>query len=299
VLHGAVEELVTHRELRNKYETNRDIKVWSFYFLLKAFTTANKIQNWRRQLQVILPFVQMSEKTFYNYLKKLTAAGLCTLDDQDIYPVSWQNAAKVLDIVYCGTYTIEFNPIKHGKKQAFQYLIRREEIAINQKSQQGGLMHGIDENPQWKNDMVTHMVKAGADGQRLQSDSSYFQQQLLNLQMMLFRSGSAIFPIAMKHRADINRSVNCIQKYHCYKSPQSVSYMKRRMAELGIIKVEKICVESKKRARLYVPDGDSQREGYKWNALHKSTLWFLTDQIHFTNETSSKNTGQNSALNAA
>ena len=49
ILRGEPAALVSLRHLRTTYETNRDIKYWATWFLLKALTTTSYIQHWTSQ----------------------------------------------------------------------------------------------------------------------------------------------------------------------------------------------------------------------------------------------------------
>jgi hypothetical protein len=234
ILKGAAEELVSHRELRKKYETNQDIRIWSAFFLLKAMTTAPFIKNWRNQSDLILTWLQMEEKTFYWILKKLKKLNLAMVDDHyGIHLAGWEQAAHILNIVYTGTTIIQFNPYKYAGKQTFQYILRGEEIQANQKDQRTALMNRIDKNPPLKDILFLLMVRTGADEKRLKTDRVYFQERLLQTQQHLFKEGSELIAEAFMVRADLNRGVKKIAEHHHYKAPTSVSYMKRRMARLG------------------------------------------------------------------
>lgn len=300
VLIGAAEELVRHRELRTKYETNRSIRTWSTWFLLKALTSSGKIQKWRSQREYLFHWLQLNENTFYARLHEMKALGLVTIDDhENIHLVSYEKAAEVLNIAYTGLVRLEYNPEKYAGKQAFQYILRAEEFRYQQSRQLNALLYHLDKNPLLKNDLHSLLIKYGADGQQLLKDGSYFQERLLKLQMLLFKEGSDILQYVLTHRADINRGVNRIKENHSYKTKQSVSYLKRRMLKLNVILIEKKKVESVERSRLYVPDGDKKRDGYKYCRKSKNTVWFLTDQIQFAYAVSTKRTGEEKKRKAA
>jgi hypothetical protein len=285
VLAGAAEALVSERQLRNTYETNREIKYWSTFFLLRSMTTANKIQNWRGQKSLLLQWVQMSETTFYRHLVELQNKGLITVGhNYDITLVSKQDAAKILGIGYSGTHSIPYNPITYAGKQVFQYFLRAEEIRHQLERQLYGLLYHLDKNPLLRNDLFLLLERHGANRERLLQDDKYIQERLLKLQMQCFRHGSDILDYIFSRRADINRSVKRIQKHHSYKGLSSVSYMKRRMADLQIISVRKEAVESLKRARIYMPGEGGRIDAYKWVGRKKTTTWFLCDQLELKYE---------------
>jgi hypothetical protein len=295
VIIGAEEELVQKRELRNTYHTNRDIKSWACWFLLKALTKSGKIQQWTKQEEHLLHYTQMNLKTFYTRLHEMTTLQLITIEDSDIHLISYEKAAELLDITYYGTKLVEYDPEKQKGKQVFQYLIRGEEFKAAKERQFDGMHFKLDKNPPLKNTLHVLLVKAGADDQRLYKDRHYFQERLLNLQQQLFKEGSDIQDQVFERRADINRSVASIQKAHSYKAKQSVCYIKHRMLELGLIIIEKKRVESNVRARIIIRDGDTRRDGYKYNTRTKKTIWFLCDQISFTYETKQAMRGKKAA----
>lgn len=282
-------DLSSCRELRNKYQTNREIKLWSIYFLLKRIAPgSSQIQKWRSQREVILPFLQIGEKQFYWYLSQLSKKGLATVDKKhNINLVSYNKAAEIQGYLAAHTYNIPYNPLKKDVKQEFQYLLRAEELRENQDTQLNALTYNLDKNPILKNDLHLLLIQHGADGHQLCNNEWYMQQRLLLLQMQLFKEGSNILQHVFTHRADINRSVTGTKKAHNYKSIQSVTYLKRKLEKQGIIHIEKKKAVSKTRSRIYVPDATAKkgkRDGYKYNRMLNYTVWFLTDQIQFMYE---------------
>jgi hypothetical protein len=293
VLTGAAEVLVSHRELRTTYHTNRSIKTWSTWFLLKALTTSGKIQKWRSQKTFLFHWLQLNERTFYRRLEELTDLQLLSVDDEEnIHLASYQKAADVLEIHYTTLTHIQYNPDEQKGKQIFRYLLTAEEFRFQKNRQLNALLYKLDKNPLLKNDLYFLLVKYGADGQQLQNSAAYYQERLLKLQMQLFKEGSDILQYVLTHRADINRGGNRIKENHNYKSTQSVTYLKKVMAKLNIITITKKKVDSANRARIYIPDGDKKRDGYKYCKRTKQTVWFLTDQISFAYEAFTKKTGE-------
>lgn len=299
---GLPEALVMRRELRNTYETNRDIKTVSAWLLLKALTQSNQLKAWRKQKDYVLTWLQMSERTFYCYLAEMIRLGLVESVDaaHNIFLVSYEKAAAALDVPYSGQYLVPYNPLSNEGKQTFQYILRAEEFRKEQERQLDALHYHLNNNPTLRNTLHTLLVQRGADAQRLFKDGRYFQERLLQLQLQCFREGSEILDLVFERRADINRGVTSIQKAHSYKAKTSVSYMKKRMWELKIITVDKKKAESEKRSRLYIPDGNgTKRDGYKWVGRTGRTVLFLTDQINFNYATTTaKKQGRRAAQRA-
>ena len=296
VLAGACEVLVSHRETRNRYQTNRSIKTWATYFLLKSLTKSGILRDWTSQKQSILSYCKMTENCFRARLAELQQLRLITLQkNRSIKLTSFETAADILGIPYDGTIKIEYNENLPGK-QIFQYFLRAEEIRSNQHRQLKALWYYAGKQPLLKDALILMLKQQlGSDEKELQKNVTYFQQQLLQLQQNAFKEGSPLLEIIHTFRADINRSVQGMQNHHSYKSKQSVSYMKKVMKKTGIITVHKICIESESRARLYVPatSGTRRRDAYKYIAARKTTAWFLTDQIDFNFNTEQLKAKQN------
>jgi hypothetical protein len=284
ILIGAPVALVSIRELRTHYQTNREIKYWATWFLLKALTTTSKIQYWTSHKAYLLGWLQMNENTFRAHLAWLKDQGLLSVDKTTftLNLGSYEAAADVLGIAYAGTFEVGFDPALHPGKQTFQYLLRTEECEHHKLRQLQALAGKLDHNPAYFKDMLYQLVELGGDQNRLLSDTGYFIRRLLLLQTQLFKEGSELLRYAMLYRADVNRGVRRIRQHHSYRSEQSVSYMKRRMWLLGFAQINKPAIVSQARARFYIPGeepGGRDRDGYKYVKATGRTVWFLTDQI--------------------
>jgi hypothetical protein len=299
ILNGIEDYAVAEREIVNVYQVNRTIKHISDYHLLKAISPGvGIIHDWRKQIELLCTFLGIGKSTLYNRLNKLVDLKLATVDD-NIKLVGFKEAAAIFNIPYQGLQTIQYNPLKNAGKQDFQYILRGAEVHNNQEDQLDALVYKLGKNLSVKNILFVELAKQGADMQRLHKDPHYLAQQLLQLYTRSFKEGTEICSYIIEYRADLNRGVKGIQKNHCYKSAQSVSYMKRRMSELGVVTIEKKRVESKERSRLYIPDGEKRRDGYKYNSITKRTVWFLCDQICFKYESKKQKTQPGKAANAA
>lgn len=283
---GAPEALVGQRQLRNKYQTNREIKYWSTFFLLKALTTSGHIQNWRSQRQFLLSWLQLNEPTFYTHLKALKQRQLLTVDQAfNIHLVSMRDAAKLLGLEFAGVTKLPYNPIKNAGKQVFQYLMMCEEIRSSKTVQTDGLVYNLEKNPPLRNHLLIVLQQRGADEQQLVSNKNYLQERLLNYQMQIFRHGSEILEYIFERRADVNRSIGKIKEHYAYKTSRSVRYLKKKLQKLGLVEIKKISVVSECRSRRYVPDAtkkSGRRDGYKWLKQALQTEWTLCDQITVT-----------------
>jgi hypothetical protein len=290
VLVGAANELCSHRELRTTYCTNRSIKTWAHFFLLKSQTTSGVIQNWIKQKQELLSFCKINEQTFRARCKELIALKLITIHPQshNITLASFTTAAEIMGIEYNGIINIDYDTTAEGT-QIFQYILRCEEIRENKQCQISALHYYAKTNSLLWQHLTLLLTEKGAHAKQLENDAHYFQLQLLALQQVAFRHGSELYKIIMQLRADVNRSVEGIKRAHNYKAAQSVSYMKGRMEAFKIIEVEKKVVYSPKRSHLYIPTSTGQRELTKWLAKRKETAWFLCDNLKPTYKTQKRN----------
>ncbi|MBN8833727.1 MAG: hypothetical protein ABS68_08940 [Niastella sp. SCN 39-18] len=292
VIIGATKVLVSQRELRNKYQTNRDIKTWSCYFLLKSLTTSGLLQNWIRQKQDILEFLQCNEQTFRTRLKDMQRLGLVEiLPGYCLQLTSYKKASSVLGIDYQGTVNIKYDDTVG--KNYFAYLLTADEIRRNQETQRSALIFHLDKNPLLLNLLLQCLVNQGCDERRLVADPVYLQERLLQLQVTTFKEGSAIIDEIMSRRADVNRGVKKIAEDHGYKHPRSVTYLKRVLQKLGICKVVKRFVLSDARCRRYFTQAGVRKDGYMWLKDAKQTRWNLCDQLIINNKNFKKNETEN------
>lgn len=281
VLQGAPELLVSKRQLQKAYYTNDQIKTWATFFLLKALSSSGCIKIWTKQKQFLLEYCKCCENSFRKRLKEMKNIGLVSISSShSLLLISYERASKILGIPFTGLIKIEYDLSQSGQ-QIFQYHLRATEIRSNQLAQVHMLWYYAGKNPLLKNALTKLLIQQGSNLNRLQQEPLFFQQELLKLQKNAFKEGSPLLSIIHSLRADINRSCRKIQEQHNYVSKQSVSYMKRRLMQLQLVSVKKVCVKSKKQSRMYLVDalGNKERELFKWLGKEKVTAWFLCDQI--------------------
>ena len=282
VIAGCCAELVSSRRLVNKYETNRAIKTWAHYFLLKALTSSGIIKTWTKQKAELLEFTKMNENSFRTRLTEMKNLGLCTITKhtKTITLTSYEKAADILGIEYTGKNNIPYKT-DTNENQIFRYQLMGEEIRQNQQDQQTELMRKVNKNPLLKSQLIILMQQEFSVTEKQLRQTSFFQQKLLQLQIETFKHGSALYEITHSLRADINRSVKGMQKAQGAKSASTISYMKKVMAKYGLLKIEKKTIDSDAdvRSRKTLPGG---RDGYKWFKAKKTTAWVLCDQLSFT-----------------
>ncbi len=292
MLAGAAEHLVTLRSKVQVYNINRPLKYWATWFLLKSLTSSGKIHRWNAQKQTLLAFLRLSDGTFRRQLAELKSMGLLQLEragersrDKNIILASYSTAAQVMDIPYKGEVNVPYKPHEYANEtQVFRYLIVASEIQSNQRLQLGELNRKFQKNLSGNATEILLALKAvGADPSAVQSSPEAFQQALLKLQKAAFRDRSELAGVAFSLRADVNRSCSTWASQHGYAHAVSASFLKRKLVKIKAITVQKTCVHSQVRTRLYVPGADgTRRDGYKWFKGPKTTVWLLCDQISVT-----------------
>lgn len=289
VLIGASTHLVAHRELRNKYSTNRSIKCWSTFFLLKHLSTSGHIQHWIRQKEYLLEYLQCNEQTFRSRIKELQRLKLLQiLPGYCLQLTSYRKAASILDIDFCGLQKITYDQSIKGTN-VFAYMLTADEIRINQETQREAISYHLDKNPLLLDLLLQLLQQQGCDLRQLREDPVFFQEQLLKLQETSFKQGSDILKEIMRYRADVNRGMRKIAEDHAYKHKRSVSYLKRVLEKLGIVRIVKRFVLSEAKSRRYLPDGNSKRDGYMWLKKARATMWNLCDQLIINSKFFKKN----------
>lgn len=290
VLKGAPEALVAQRELRNKYETNRAIKTWSVFFLLKSLTSSGVLKKYKSQENYLADFCQCNVKTLRRRIEELKQLKLVSIAGENLILIAYHKAAALLNITYNGIFKIKYDTSETQGNQIFQHLLRAEEIRNNQQKQLQALIYRSEKNPLITEQLMPLFANQGCSLYRIRTDAHYFQEQLLKLQQKAFIEGSALLEEIQSFRADVNRGVLCMQQQHQYKSAQSVSYMKKKLKQHKLIGITKRCIHSKERTRLYVPSAAGGRQdGYKWLPQLKKTAWFLTDQINVLTSSTQQN----------
>ncbi|MES2773403.1 MAG: hypothetical protein V4722_04425 [Bacteroidota bacterium] len=283
IITGAPEMLVCRRELRNKYYTNRDIKTWAAYFLLKSLTTSSIIKQWDQQSSFLEGVLQCNERTLRARLAEMVHIGLCQLctATKNLTLTSYEKAAEILDIKYEGTTTILYDTATQRGCQVFQYLIRVDEIQNAKLKQLKALNYHITKNPLLKESLMQEMERFFNDDRQKLENGVFFQKRLYELQSISFKEGSAIYEIIHHRRADINRGVKGIQNDHAYKGLSSVSYMKKVLVKYNLVTVKHNVVESRERNRVsfLTCDRKTNEKQSKWNKHNKSTLMVFCDDI--------------------
>lgn len=256
--------LVNKRELRNVYETNRMIKVYGFFAVLKTFTSSGLIKNYHNQIEVIGQLTKKSRSSVYNYLNFCKKLQLIKMQGNVIVLSSWENATKIIDEdIFCDLYTELNYDVKNGL-QTPEYLIYAAEIKENQDAQTNAVIREVGNN--------LPLAQLLAVDRQVTPEHV---QKLANLQVFTFVNGKSENDYLLIHsvRADVQRTAKSIRKAYNMKSRRSVKYLKRQLVRRGIATVFTRCHTSECRNRI----SSMMYSGYFKEVA--STFWKQPDLI--------------------
>ncbi len=274
--HSLAEAVISQRTLVNKYETNKIIRAIDTWLCLKSTTTSSIIQHYHKQLPALLQTCKISKASFLNRLHYLQSQKLITWDmrNRSITICSYKKLADHFNYIHTSLIPKIYDVTDN--KRIFDH-ISAVEWQCNQDLQRKALHNHLDKNPEIKSAQIEIMCRGGADRKRLLDDKIYYQQTLWHFQQQSFKTcppGSETYQILHAFHADVNRSTHkALKRSRNYKSASSVSYEKKRMVNTGIIKVEKIKVLSRVRAR------KNKEYRVRWLEHKKQTIWFIPDQV--------------------
>lgn len=225
------------RHLVDKYQTNKFIKQITFFLILKAETPFSFIQNYAKQIDYLSFITQCERQTFKKRLAWLVSEKLATIENEgrDIRLCSWK---EVSVLYYCNVDSfklIQYNP--YEQKNIHLQLLAVE-IEDNKNRQTYMVKTKLEKNPALTQVIKNTLCQYGADEKKL-NDFNYLLNGMRQLYKRSFEQEPEIFAMLNNVRPDTNRGVKGIAKAWDCKSPQTVSYWKKRLAEAGIIRIYK------------------------------------------------------------
>lgn len=267
IIQGLSRKIVSDRELRTAYKTNRVIKYYGFYCALKSITTSGLIQDYPSQLEYICEVTKRSKSSFYTYIKECIELGLIQKNGADLRLSSWNMVMErfgIRDKVFT-----EFEYDTEKKEQTPEYYLVSAEIGENQHYQAKNVAKEILHNPQIK-DLLNEKKIGTQTVARLQ-----------RLQVQTFVNGTGgserIYNIIHSLNADVQRSVPKLRRAFNFKSNMSVGYMKAQLKKRGFAEVSGRLLKSSQRMR-------KNRNQYHtgWDDVTKESTWQLPDAIILT-----------------
>jgi len=264
--HGFASYLVRQREQRSVYQTNRAVKVYGFFSLLKTITSTGIIKNYHQQITDISQLTKRSTSSVYAYIGHCKKLGLLTTEGRNIQLTGWKAIINKHDeCVYTPIYTtLQYDPA--NELQTAEYMIYAAEIAENQQKQTKAVIKSIGNNLLLAEALNVKQTTTKKDVETLQ-----------RLQVLTFVSGKTDPDYELIHslNADVQRTAKTLRKAYGMKSRRTVKYLKKQLIKRGIAKVEKRLLQSPDCSRV---NKSTYYTGY--NPANKNTFWKRPDSIN-------------------
>lgn len=269
-------DVVRQRELRIKYQTNRDIKAYSLFVWLKNQTKAGIIHNYEQQHVEICQALKISRASFYNYLRTAEKLQLITRQDGNLKLAGWNKVIDHFSLPSRTFTTIYYDT--ENPKQKLSLIIEALEFEENKEKQQKAITNKIAKNPSVKSafELFCHYNNIQAE---------FTPDNLAIVRRLIFQNGTAesIYKSLMYSvNPEFYRNSSTIASAHGYKSPRLTTYLKYKLQRSGIAIIKKgnklACsyknnrIEGKER-------GKNENGTLFFKVNEKQKIWFEPDQV--------------------
>lgn len=256
--------LVQERTLRVKYQTNRQIKYYGFFCILKSTTTSGLIQNYLKQIDFLCSITKRSKSSFYNYINACIKLGLLVKEGNSLRLKNWTSILAQFNLKDKAFLEYEYDI--DNKEQTPEYFMMIAEIRENQSYQVNSIIKEIQQNPQLKDLLNEKKV----------NEQTALKLHRMQVQTFINGCGGSerIYSIIHCINADFQRNASKLRKDFNFKSHLSVAYMKYQLVKRGLAQIQRrfICSESRMR---------KNRNQYftGWDEVLKVSTWQLPDEI--------------------
>lgn len=271
--------LFSTRSLVIKYETNRTLKSYAFYALLKTTTQSGKLTNYKDQAKFLRKLFKCTRNTLPTIIAQLQQLKLIEIEGTDLKLVSFERAAELVELPYKrgDDVVIEYNI---DSKEKIYHLFFAAEIAINQRTQLNAIQKKLLFNSEACHQLTLVASQlTGIDFKIIKAmPIDEFCKLIFSLQKNQFVKESKYFKLLNIVRVDVNRKLGNLVAAWGFKSYLSATYIKRKLHQLQLIKLEKqspIYSECGNRIRTI-----SKKYIDKFNHQNKLTAWFIPDQLN-------------------
>jgi len=231
--------LLMQRKLVNKYEKHNLLKIYSYYFLLKAITTSGTVHNFSDQKPFLRKYFKVTRNTFTKIISQLVELNLVTITNDDLNIAEWKQADAILQ----SDYSTNFYSLTYSTtdKQTLYYLMFAIDILENQSKQRNAIQKKLGLNsPQLvaiKNSLSALTNISLEEINQLSFDN--FCELLKVWQQKCFAMRTVHFSVLHQIRIDTNRSLKSLRLDWFLKDFRTATYIKRKLEELKIICNEK------------------------------------------------------------
>ena len=268
-----ITQSIGKRQLVNRYETNAMLKCIGHYCILKQVTTTGILHNWKSQSKYLQKLLNLSRNGLVKAIERLHIVGLIDLG-ANLAMVGWDDASQIIGLQIDEFIWIDYDPSSNAK---IEHLLMAAEIKINQENQVKIIQKRLKFNPSLKSELDILIAENWqidlVDVQQM--NIHQFIWHLKQLQISTFMNGTlkaALYEI----NPDLNRSVVKFKSDWDYKSVQSIAYIKRKLAKLKLISINKIgAIVSTTKNR--IRKMGNYASGY--DRMLKLPIWFMPDSI--------------------
>lgn len=245
-----IELLANGSQMRNKYQTNRRLQLYSVLLLLKSQTKSGVLHYLSTQIKDLSKYCKISRSNLYTKINELESEGLVTKSGNKLILSSWNTICEKLHTVYSSKEVITIKYDTANKDQTLPYLIRGLEIAVNNTWQVYGFAKKITQNPHTKDNVF--MV----------ANQPYSLSSHEKAIRRTFEKGAPKHISDSIHQSNpiVGRNSASIRIAQGYRSRLQATYLKRQLELRGIAIVH----EGKKyNVRFSEENMKSLPEGYK------------------------------------
>lgn len=262
-------EILCMREKRNSYETNRTLKNFTSFLILKAASTYGVYNNYRKQIGYIATLCQCSKQTMFKRLAWMESETLLQFEGGNIRLNGWKHVATKYGVSLKQFKTIHCDTSIHKNLHLHFFAAEIEE---NKKRQAYMIERKLNKNSALKNAVQNVCIQFGADKAKIEN-FAYLHKYMQTIFTTSFIAKPDIHNLLINVRPDCNRSVKTLAAAWEFKSPQSVSYYKAKLAAEKIASIDKgKRITSQTRAR-------NEAAHVIWNKSRKQTVLCLVDHI--------------------
>lgn len=288
VLKGLATEAAFLREMRWTYETNRAVKAFGLWVLLKNESTSGSISLLKPgQINRLEYLTGKSYKTVQRWLIYAEQYGLLDLrySNDSLIRISLKSNQEVSNkyalVEPTKYHELEYTP---NETPSIDYLLKALELHENKEKQITAYTNKTRLNP-----IVNRAILIESENLGIPAALDGSPEELKKLQAKTFCSGgsqSATYEVLQNLiNPDFQRTARRIAFAHRMKNPQSAVYMKRALAKRGLAKVTRrapiVCNYSQDPLGLG-PRGTKKHAFRRYERDVQAAVWFLPDLIELS-----------------
>lgn len=239
VLYGLASDCVYMRQKRNKYETNRAIKAFGMYIILKNITTSGIVQNPFQQSTYLEGIFKTSFRTLRRWAIEAESLGLIeqTIENGAISCWKLTSIKKVCELY---DLNIKYHSIEYDvndQQKTIEYYLKALEIYENKEKQAKAFETKISKKPALK------MAIQQLSGNQEPKEANSQRAQLQKFQASTFTHGIPSLEVYQMIQDTANpnfdRSAKGFRKAYKFKSNLSVTYLRRQLETRGFISLSR------------------------------------------------------------